>query len=100
MATADDRSDPALEWDPETARTSLNATVVAASEPVTAPHDLRQLAVGIEIATARDEACRNCYGEGQRDAVGAFALTFRENGLDEEEIKNILLRVEGKLTRL
>ena len=103
MGGPPDDSDPAiLDW-PEGEKTELDKTVVRpVSDVITAPHDLAAIAgsVEAEIAAAREDACRSCFGEGQRDAVSAFALTFRDEGLTEEEIKNILLTVEGKLTRL
>lgn len=100
MANGDD--DPILDWD-ESAKTQLDVTAVRpVSEVITAPHDLAAIAGSLEgeIAAAREDACKSCYGEGQRDAVSAFMLVFLEHGLTEDEIKNILLAVEGKLTRL
>lgn len=94
--------DENTDWESEGGRTLADPTVVAIGEPVTAPHDLAPVAAGLEleIAKARDAGYRKGFTDGQADAAGAFALTFTEEGLTADETKNILLRVEGKLTRL
>ncbi len=101
MATEDDER--AAEWNGEDAKTELDKTVVRpVSDVITAPHDLAVIAgsVEAEIAAAREDACRSCYSEGQRDAVSAFMLIFVENGLTQDEIKNVVLKAEGRMTRL
>lgn len=94
--------DPNNDWEAEGGATLADPTVVAVSEPVTAPHDLAPMASGLEleIAKARDEGYKKGFADGQVDAVGAFALTCDEGGLTKDETDNFLLRAEGKLTRI
>lgn len=97
-----DDDEPNRDWETEGGATMADPTVVAIGEPVTAPHDLAQIATGLEleIAKARDEGYRKGFADGQVDAVGAVALTCDEGGLTKEETDNFLLKAEGKLTRL
>ena len=94
----DDNND----WETEGGATVANPTLVAIGDPVTAPHDLAPVAEGIEleIAKSRDAGYRKGFADGQTDAVSAFVLTFQEGGLSDDENRNILLKAEGKLTRL
>jgi hypothetical protein len=100
MAGPEDE-DPNHDWD-ENGATKADATAVAIGDPITAPHDTAELAAGLELelAKARDAGYRKGFADGQADCAGAFALTFTEAGLDAEEANRILLRVEGKLTRI
>ena len=101
MAGTDD-DDPAADWPAEAAPTTLDRTVVAAADPITAPHDLTAL-VGSEEAIAQralDGRFRAVYAEGQEDAMGALRHVLLERGLTNEETAHVVLAVKQRLTPL
>lgn len=89
----DDNTDPAIDW-------LSGAKTISETRADTAPHDLGKLALQIEVAKAREDSCRSCFGEGQEDAISAFMLVFREHDMTDEEIAHTVLAARQKLTRL
>lgn len=95
MAGPDD-DDPSKDWG-EADPTTLDRTVVATTDPITAPHDLRPLAVEAEASRARDDGYRKGFAEGQADAIAALRSVLLGRGLSNEEAAHIVLAVRQQL---
>lgn len=95
----DEDDDPAKDWS-EGDPTALDRTVVATTDPITAPHDLTAIAHEAEIEKARDDACRTCFTEGQEDALGALRSVLLARGLENEPTAHLVLAVRQQLTKL
>lgn len=105
MAAEPPDDDPAADWvDPEKTTLDedlLEAIPAAASEPVTAPHDVQSLP-GYEVGrrAGREEKARVCYEEGQEDILEALRSVLVERGLTNEEAAHLVLAVRGRRTPL
>lgn len=106
MPTPDDTPevDAAIEW-AESQPTTLDpgqfveAIDAEASEQVTKPHALAPI---IEEARAAgvEAGCRNCYAEGQEDAIGALKSLMLEKGAANDEVAATVAHVRLRLTKL
>lgn len=97
--------DPAADW-VDAEKTTLDEDLIeaipaAASEPVTAPHDVQQLP-GYEVGrrAGREEKARVCYEEGQEDVKAALRSVLLERGLTNEETAHLVLAVWERRTLL
>jgi hypothetical protein len=84
----------------ENARTTLDATVVAATEPVTAPHATLSAEIDRAFEAGREQGFRTGYGEGHDDALGALRHVLLMRGLTNEETAHVVLAVKLGLTEI
>ena len=87
------------DWD-ENARTQLDKTAVAPTDPVTAPHATLSAEIDRAFEAGREQGFRTGYSEGHDDALGALRHVLLMRGLTNEETAHVVLAVKLGLTEI